>query len=91
MSYKSDIAGNAIGIIVFVGLIGFGIPWVSELGQESASNDILEQCQNHQSVTINGIEIHCGVIHKNVNQEAAKYRGVKQCVKLIGAWNDEQR
>jgi hypothetical protein len=59
-------------------------------GRESIRFEILEQCQNHQPVTIDGIEIHCGVIHKDVNQEAAKYRSVKQCVKLIGAWNDEQ-
>jgi hypothetical protein len=82
MSYKSEIAGIAIVIVSFAGLMSFGVPLVLSLGKESARTDILEQCQNHQPVTIDGIEIHCGVIHSAVNVEAARYRKFKQCVKL---------
>jgi hypothetical protein len=88
MSYKSDITANAIGIGILIAVIGFCIPWASELGKKYARTDILEQCQKHQPVTIDGVEIHCGVIHSAVNVEAARYRKFKQCVKVIGEWND---
>jgi hypothetical protein len=42
-------------------------------GRESIRLEILEQCQNGKSVTIDGIEIHCGVISS----------------KSIKEWNDE--
>jgi hypothetical protein len=91
MKYKDDILSSGLLVMLAVMVIGLLIIFVFEKGKESARTEILEQCQKGKPVTIDGIKIHCGVIHKNVNQEAAKYRGVKQCVKLIGAWNDEQR
>jgi hypothetical protein len=90
MSYNSETAANVIGTISIIGVMGFGIPWASESGKESARTDILEKCQNHQPVTIDGIEIHCGVIHSAVNVEAARYRKFKQCVKVIEEFTNEQ-
>jgi hypothetical protein len=88
MSYKKT------AIIQTVFLVAFSIPLIYMVcdivkdAEQSARTEILEQCQNGKSVTIDGVEIHCGVISSDVNLEAARYNAVKQCVKLIGAWND---
>jgi hypothetical protein len=55
------------------------VSWCVAVATRSASKaiartDILEQCQNGKSVTIDDIEIHCGVINS----------------KSIKEWNDEQ-
>jgi hypothetical protein len=54
-----------------------------DIGKESRSLEILTQCKNGEVVTINGTELHCGVISKELNLEAAQYRAVKNCTKLI--------
>jgi hypothetical protein len=90
MSYKTEFAANAICLILLFSILSFCPPWNWESGKEYARTEILKQCQNHQPFTIDGIEIHCGVIHSAVNQEAAKYRKVKQCLKVIEEFTNEQ-
>tara|TARA_R110000851_G_scaffold88070_1_gene192172 strand:- start:2017 stop:2286 length:270 start_codon:yes stop_codon:yes gene_type:complete len=89
MSYKSQIISKVL--IVVGAAISFAvfIPKANLHGQDKARFEILERCQNHQVVTINDIEIHCGIIHPAVNIEAAKYRGLKRCVKSIKEFTNE--
>jgi hypothetical protein len=89
MNYKYKIV--CVGVIVIIALAAFdmSITYSNINGKESARLEILERCQNHQIVTINDIEIHCGIIHTAINQEAAKYRGLKRCVKSIKAFTNE--
>jgi hypothetical protein len=88
MSYKSEPIWIAVVVLATAVIVAVSIIYANIGGKELARTDILEQCQNGKSVTIDGIEIHCGVISSDVNLEAARYNAVKQCVKLIGAWND---
>jgi hypothetical protein len=58
MSYKHKPIFFAAGFIIFSMIAVFTLP----SGKQSARTEILEQCQNGKSVTIDGVEIHCGVI-----------------------------
>jgi hypothetical protein len=89
MSYKSEIVWSGVVVLVTVVMVAMAITYANTSGKESARTKILEQCQNHQPVTIDGVEIHCGVIHSAVNVEAAKYRKFKQCVKVIKGFTNE--
>jgi hypothetical protein len=90
MNHKSEIVRSGIGIMIFAIVIFAGIPTATSLGAEQARTEILEQCQNHQPVTIDGTVIHCGIIGPDVNIEAAEYRAFKNCVKLTEDWVNEQ-
>jgi hypothetical protein len=90
MSYKQEVAVIMFSILAVPTLLALCLTFANDLGKESARTEILEQCQSNQSVTINGIEIHCGVVSPIVNIEAARYRGVKNCVKLIEGWVDHE-
>jgi hypothetical protein len=90
MNYKYKIVCVGVIAIIALAAVDMSITYSNINGKESARYEILERCKNHQVVTINNIEIHCGIIHKEVNQEAAKYRGIKRCINLIGKWNDDQ-
>jgi hypothetical protein len=63
-------------VIFLITLLSWPVAFVVYVRASKAMvrTDILEQCQNHQSVTIDGIEIHCGVISS----------------KSIKEWNNEQ-
>jgi hypothetical protein len=89
MNYKQEVAGIMISILAVPTLLVLCLTFANDLGRESARTEILEQCQSNQVVKINGIEIHCGVVSPVVNIKAAKYRGVKNCVKLIEEWINE--
>lgn len=60
-----------------------------DIGKESKELEILSKCKGGQLVEINGLEIHCGVVSKELNIEAAQYRAVKNCSKLIKGWESE--
>ena len=89
MSYKSETVSGGIFFLIIAGLIFYGLPTIYEYGKERSRTEILKECQDHQVVTIDGIEIHCGIIGPNVNLKAAEYRAVKNCVKLIEGWINE--
>jgi hypothetical protein len=88
MMHKPEVVWIAVVVLATAVIVAIAITYANIGGKESARTDILEQCQNGKSVTIDDIEIHCGVISSDVNLEAARYNAVKQCVKLIGVWND---
>jgi hypothetical protein len=89
MNYKQGVAVIMFSILAIPTLLAMCLTFANDLGRESARTEILEQCQSNQIVTINGIEIHCGVVSPVVNIKAAKYRSVKNCVKLIEGWINE--
>tara|TARA_R110000851_G_scaffold236513_1_gene389204 strand:- start:6661 stop:6930 length:270 start_codon:yes stop_codon:yes gene_type:complete len=89
MNYKQEVAGIMISILAVPTLLVLCLTFANDLGRESARIEILEQCQSNQIVTINDIEINCGVVSPVVNIKAAKYRAVKNCVKLIEGWINE--
>ncbi len=82
-----------INVITFIFIFVFGCV-ITALGydsyQQKMEETILEKCENGNSFTINGVEVHCGIIHTEVNIEAVKYHQVKQCNKLISDWTNDQ-
>jgi uncharacterized membrane protein YvbJ len=89
MSYKSEVIWSCIAVVSTIIFIAWSMSSMFTGGRESAQIEILEQCQSSQTVKINDIEIHCGVISSDANLEASKYRSVKNCVKLIEGWINE--
>lgn len=89
MNYKALAVFNAVLLIVFSTVICALLVMMHDIGKESRSLEILTQCKAGETVTINGTELHCGVISKEVNLEAAQYRAVKNCNKLVKEWEDE--
>jgi preprotein translocase subunit YajC len=70
MSYNSKITIKSV--LIVAAFLGFTL-LIQKQNKDQARAEILEQCQNGKSVTINDIEIHCGVISS----------------KSIKEWNDE--
>ena len=89
MNYKLLAIIQAVTVIILCVLIAALSLTAYDIGKESRSLEILTQCKNGEIVTINDTEIHCGIISKEINIEAAQYRGVKNCVKLVKGWEDE--
>ena len=89
MNYKLLAIIQAVTVIILCVLIAALSLTAYDIGKESRSLEILTQCKNGEIVTINDTEIHCGIISKEINIEAAQYRGVKNCVKLVKEWDDE--
>lgn len=89
MNYKALAVFNAVLLIVFSVVIASLLVMMHDIGKESKALEILTQCKAGEIVTINGTELHCGVISKELNLEAAQYRAVKNCTKLIEEWEDE--
>lgn len=48
----------------------------------------LDNCMNGIDIMHDGKLIRCGVIHRVDNIAAARYRGVKNCTKIIKEWED---
>ena len=89
MNYKLLAIIQAAILIVLCVLIATLLMTSYSVGKESRSLEILTQCKAGEVVTINGTELHCGIISKELNIKAAQYRGVKNCVKLVKGWEDE--
>ena len=89
MNYKLLAIIQAVTVIILCVLIAALSLTAYDIGKESRSLEILTQCKNGEIVTINDTEIHCGIISKEINIEAAQYRGVKNCTKLVKEWEDE--
>jgi hypothetical protein len=90
MNYKQGVAVIMFSILAIPTLLAMSLTFANDLGKDSAQTAILEQCQSNQTIKINGIEIHCGVISSDVNLEAARYRGLKRCVKSIKEFTNEK-
>jgi hypothetical protein len=63
--------------------------YIPSVAHKSAQVEILELCKNGKSFEVNGVEVHCGIITKHVNMEAAEYEKVKQCIKFTNDWTDK--
>ena len=59
-----------------------------DIGKESMALEIFSKCLNHEVITIGGVELHCSIIERVDNIESARYRGVKNCIKIIKEWED---
>jgi len=89
MNYKTvAIIQTVVGIAACISFTALSLT-AYDIGKKSRSLEILTQCKAGEIVTINDTEIHCGIISKELNIEAAQYRGVKNCVKLVKGWDDE--
>jgi hypothetical protein len=60
------------------------------IGERHNETKTLRLCQEGQKITINGVDIHCGVIHESVNLAAAEYRQVKTCLVTIDQWTKKR-
>ena len=89
MNYKTLAAIYAFGLILMCGFYFSIVSMGYDIGKESRSLEILTQCKAGEIVTINDTDIHCGIVSKEIDIEAAQYRGVKNCVKLVKGWEDE--
>ena len=54
---------------------------------KSTNQHTLDSCMNGIDIMHNGKLIRCGIITVD-NIAAARYRGVKNCTKIIKAWED---
>lgn len=88
MNYKTVAIIQAVVVIILCMLIAALSLTAYDIGKESRSLEILTQCKAGEVVTINDTEIHCGIISKELNIEAAQYRAVKNCVKLVKEWDN---
>ena len=89
MNYKLLAIIQAVTVIILCVLISALSLTAYDIGKESKALEILTQCKTGGIVTISDTELHCGVVSKEVNLEAAQYRAVKNCTKLIKEWEDE--
>lgn len=89
MNYKTLAIIYAFGLILMCGFYFSIVSMGYDIGKESKALEILTQCKAGQVVTINDTELHCGVISKELNLEAAQYRAVKNCTKIIKEWENE--
>ena len=55
---------------------------------KSTNQQTLDNCMNGIDIMHNGKLIRCGIITVD-NIAAARYRGVKNCTKLIKEWENE--
>ena len=60
-----------------------------DIGRESKSLEILEQCKTSNTITIKGKEIRCAMVQTVDSIEAARYRSVKNCTKIIKEWEGD--
>jgi hypothetical protein len=71
----------------------FAVLYVLDVGMSYTITDtekkILEYCEQGKPVIIAGSLVHCGLISEAVDQKAAKYSSVKNCLNIIGRWHDE--
>ena len=89
MKYKAIAVLQALLVIVMLAASLGLAAMFHDIGKGSKELEILNKCTNGQTITINGLEFHCGAVSKEINIKAAQYRGVKNCVKLIEEWEDE--
>ena len=89
MNYKTIAILQALLVIVMLAASLGLAAMFHDIGKGSKELEILNKCTNGQLITINGTELHCGIISKELNIKAAQYRGVKNCVKLVKGWEDE--
>jgi hypothetical protein len=50
---------------------------------DNTASLVVEACKAGKSLTVNGVEIHCGIISPYVNKKAAKHRAIVSCNNLI--------
>jgi hypothetical protein len=60
------------------------------IGERHNETKVLQLCKEGQKVTVDGVDIHCGVIHESVNLTAAEYQQVKTCLGTIDQWTKKQ-
>lgn len=90
MSYKTIAVLQALLVSVAL-VLAFALSamWY-DIGRESASRELLAACEQRQTVVVNNKKIHCGVIHSAVSIEAARYRSVKNCNRIMRKWQNEK-
>lgn len=89
MNYKTIAILQALLVVVMLSASLGLAAMLHDIGKGSKELEILNKCTSGQPITINGLEFHCGIISKELNIEAAQYRGVKNCSKLVKEWEDE--
>lgn len=55
---------------------------------KSTNQQTLDNCMNGVDIMHDGKLIRCGIITVD-NLESARYRGVKNCTKLVKEWEDD--
>ena len=89
MNYKTIAILQALLVVVMLSASLGLAAMFHDIGKGSKELEILNKCTSGQVITINGLEFHCGIVSKEVNLEAAQYRAVKNCTKLVKEWEDE--
>jgi len=90
MNYKTIAVLQAMLVIVMLAASLGLAAMFHDIGKGSKELEILNKCTSKQVITINGLDFHCGAVSKELNIEAAQYRAVKNCSKLIKVWEDEK-
>jgi hypothetical protein len=85
MKFITEIIKLAVLIFIFICVLNVA----REYAVIGAEEQILEHCKQGKPVIIAGSLVHCGLISKAIDQKAAKYSSVKNCLNIIGRWHDE--
>ena len=87
MSYKAvAILQNLVIVAGIIAALAFSA-MAYDMGR-STNQRTLDNCMNGIDIMHDGKLIRCGIITVD-NIESARYRGVKNCTKLIKEWEDE--
>ena len=89
MNYKTIAVLQALLVIVMLAASLGLAAMFHDIGKGSKELEILNKCTSGEVITINGLEFHCGAVSKELNIEAAQYRAVKNCSKLIKGWEND--
>lgn len=87
MSYKTAAILQALLIVAGIASALAFSAMAYDMGK-ATNQRTLDNCSKGIDIMHDGKLIRCGVIHRVDNIEAARYRGVKNCVKLIKEWED---
>lgn len=88
MSYKTVAVLQALLIVAGIASALAFSAMAYDMGK-ATNQRALDNCMNGIDMMHNGKLIRCGIIHRVDNLAAARYRGIKNCVKLIKEWEDE--
>lgn len=90
MSYKTIAALQALLVSTAL-VLAFALSamWY-DIGIESSSRDFLLACEQGRVVEVGDKKIHCGIIHSAVSIEAARYRSVKNCNRIMRKLQNEK-
>ena len=89
MNYQLKALLSALLLIFLCSLFWALIFMSYDIGLKAHEMKMIEQCKTSNTITIQGKEIRCAMVQAVDSIEAARYRSVKNCTKIIKEWGNE--